>query len=209
MPNYQQGKVYKILSNDELCYIGSTTLPLLCMRMAEHRNGYKRLKSGGKISNISSYILFDKYGVDNCRIELLEAVSCNSKDELTRREGHYIRLLNCVNKNIAGRTKQEWYEANPGYYKKWCEDNPDYKKKWHEANPNCNKEYQRKWCDSNRDTKLQLNRKWYEANKLTLAEKYTCVCGSIIRKGGKIRHELSQKHKDYCTSVASPCSIVK
>lgn len=185
MPNYQQGKIYKIVSNtdDELCYVGSTTLPLLCQRMAEHRDNYKCLKSGGKVNHTSSYILLDKYGVENCRIELIEIFPCNSKDELTKKEGEYIRLLNCVNKNIAGRTKQEWRE-----------DNPEYSKKWREANRDtvavCNK----KWREANRE--------YYNVNKDKWSEKYTCICGLTIRKYGKKRHEKSQKHINYCISVS-------
>jgi hypothetical protein len=195
MPNYQQGKIYKIGNavNDE-CYVGSTTLPLLCMRMAEHRNNYKCLKAGGKICHTSSYTLFDRYGVENCRIELLETVPCNTKDELTKREGHYIRLLNCVNRYIAGRTKQEWYEDNLGYFKKWCEDNSGYMKNYREVN---------------RDKILEYSKNYREVNRDKIAEKYTCICGSIIRKNGKSSHEKSLKHMNYCASVASPCSIVK
>ena len=41
-------------------------------------------------------------------IELIEDFPCNSKKELNRREGQHIRNNDCVNKNIAGRTKKEW-----------------------------------------------------------------------------------------------------
>ena len=189
MPNYNQGKIYKIVSNTDtdICYVGSTTRPLLCQRMEQHRWGYKYLKSGYKTSNISSYILFDKYGVENCSIELIEMFPCNTKDELTKREGYYIRSLNCVNKIIAGRTRLEWYEANRdtilNSYKEYREANPEYKKKWHKANPKANREYQRKW---------------YETN----CEKYTCICGSTLQTNGKSQHERSLKHRDYCISVS-------
>lgn len=114
MPNYKQGKIYKIVSNtdDELCYIGSTTRPLLCQRMEQHRSKYKQLKSGGKTSYTTSFILFNTYGVENCRIELIELFPCNSKDELTKKEGEYIRSLECVNKQLPGRTKSDWYVDN-------------------------------------------------------------------------------------------------
>jgi hypothetical protein len=194
MPDYRRGKIYKIIptnTDEDICYVGSTTLPLLSQRMAEHRNIYKYLKAGGKVSNISSYTLFDRYNVENCSIELIETFPCDTKDELTKREGYYIRSLNCVNKVIPGRTKQEWYEANPEYQRKWFEANPEYQRKWYEANPNCNKEYQRKW---------------YEANKSIIAEKrkkeYTCICGSTLQKSNKSQHERSHKHINYCASVS-------
>ncbi|NDG33514.1 hypothetical protein EB118_26100 [bacterium] len=190
MPNYQQGKIYKIIptnTDDDICYIGSTTRPRLCQRMEQHRSKYKYLKGGVKTSNVSSYTLFDRYGVENCIIELIEMFPCNSKDELHGREGMHIRSLNCVNKIIPGRTIQEWHEANP-----------DYQKKWHQANPECNNEYQKKWYNANRDTKIQLNRKWREAN----SEKYTCICGLTLQKNSKSRHEKTLKHMNHCASVS-------
>jgi len=213
MVNYQQSKIYKIVSNtsDDICYVGSTTKKYLCQRMDNHRNGYKCWKKGAKISTTTSFELFEKYGVENCRIELIEIFPCNSKDELFKKEGEHIRLLNCVNKNVAGRTRLEYqkeYRENNHdtileYQKKWCEDNPEYQKKWKETNPECNNEYQKKWYSVNRDTKIQNLRKYREVNKEKIKEKYTCVCGSTIRKSDKTRHEKSLKHMNYCASVSA------
>jgi hypothetical protein len=113
MPNYQLAKIYKIVSNtdDDICYVGSTTKKLLCMRMAEHKDAYKLWKID-KYGKTSCFELFEKYGVENCRIELIEIFPCNSKDELNMKEGGYIRLLNCVNKNIAGRTRKEYRDTH-------------------------------------------------------------------------------------------------
>jgi hypothetical protein len=52
----------------------------------------------------SSKILFQKY--DDVRIELIEEFPCENKMELNKREGHYIRTLDCVNKVIPGRTQK-------------------------------------------------------------------------------------------------------
>lgn len=208
MPNYKQGKIYKIVSNtdDDICYVGSTTQPLLCQRMVEHRSGYGRWKNGGKCDKTSSYDMFDKYGVSNCRIELIEIFPCNSKDELTKKEGEYIRSLECVNKKIAGRTKQGWYNDNRDIC---LEKNREY----NYANRDAILEYKKGYCEANKNIIVEYKKKWFRANKDTVyekaKEKYTCCCGSTLRKGGKYKHEKSQKHKDYCTSVASPCSIVK
>ena len=111
MVNYNDGKIYKI---EPICehdegdiYIGSTTRDYLSSRMAIHRQVYNKYKKG-KSHFITSFILFDKYGIENCKIYLLELVNANSRDELEAREGHYIRTLKCVNKLIAGRTKKEY-----------------------------------------------------------------------------------------------------
>jgi hypothetical protein len=115
MVNYSNGKIYKIepivehLEGD--IYIGSTTKKYLSQRMDNHRNDYKRWKDG-KTNKITVFDLFDKYGIDNCKIYLLESVNANSKDEILAREGHYIRTLKCVNKCIVGRTEKEYYNDN-------------------------------------------------------------------------------------------------
>jgi hypothetical protein len=112
MVNYGNTKIYKIWSplGDDI-YIGSTTKQYLCQRMVRHRYTYKMYLENG-IKYCSSILIFEKYGVDNCMIELIEAKDCNSKDEQLKLEGKYIRELNCVNLKIAGRTKKEWYDDN-------------------------------------------------------------------------------------------------
>jgi hypothetical protein len=106
MPNYKNGKVYKIVDvNEEMVYIGSTTRQL-GHRMAGHRSDFKRNQY------CSSSILFNKYGVENCKILLLENYPCNNKEELNSKEGEYIKTLNCINKQISGQTKKEYYEKN-------------------------------------------------------------------------------------------------
>jgi hypothetical protein len=91
-------------------YIGSTTKEYLSQRMDTHRRGYNRWKRGMKVSRITSYEIFDKYGIENCKITLLEVCPCNSRDELTSREAHFIRTMQCVNKYIPRRTPQEYRE---------------------------------------------------------------------------------------------------
>ena len=76
--------------------------------MAKHRYKYKIYTTSGEHIKVSCYDIFDEYGIENCTIELVEYFSCETKDELFRREGEYIRNNDCVNKIIAGRTKQEY-----------------------------------------------------------------------------------------------------
>jgi hypothetical protein len=49
--------------------------------MARHRSDYKRFLNSGK-KFISSYDLFNEYGVENCKIELIEYFKCDSLDGL-------------------------------------------------------------------------------------------------------------------------------
>jgi hypothetical protein len=122
MVNYNNSKVYMIqpiMEHDENdIYIGSTTKNYLSQRMDKHRSGYKCWKKG-RGTKYMCYDLFDKYGIENCKILLIENVHANSKDELVSREGYYIRNMKCINKNIAGRTKKEYNINNKEIIKEY------------------------------------------------------------------------------------------
>ena len=118
MVNYANGKIYKIVPIDGIdgdgdVYIGSTTKQYLSQRMVCHRKDYVQWKRGNlKVSKVNSFDIFDKHNVDNCRIILLETFPCQSRDELTSREAFYIRSMDCVNKIIPHRTRQEYRYDN-------------------------------------------------------------------------------------------------
>jgi hypothetical protein len=121
MVNYANSKIYKIecinaVEGDGNIYIGSTTKKYLSSRMVCHRKDYVQWKNGNvKIGRLTSFELFDKFGVKNCRIVLLETFPCTSRDELNAKEATYIRSLKCVNKVILGRTKAMYREENRDY----------------------------------------------------------------------------------------------
>ena len=64
--------------------------------MVQHRQDYDKYKRGTH-KYMTSFKVIEG---NNYRIELLETVDCNTKDELLAREGHYIKTINCVNKSI-------------------------------------------------------------------------------------------------------------
>ena len=87
---YENGKIYKLWSNEgNDIYIGST-INTLTKRLNQHINQHKN-------KHTSSSLLYDKY--ENVQIELIENFSCKDKNELTAREGYHIRNTNCVNKH--------------------------------------------------------------------------------------------------------------
>ena len=111
--NYANGKIYQIISHaGDKIYVGSTTKRLLSQRIDKHRSSYKRWKAGKQVSKCMCFEMFDEYGLENCKIILIELFPCTSFDELTAREAHFIRTLKCVNKVIPGRTIQEYREEN-------------------------------------------------------------------------------------------------
>ena len=109
--DYQKTKIYKIESHlGNKIYVGSTAKEYLSQRFQQHKVQYKRWKNG-KVGKYTSFELFDEYGIENCQIVLIEAYPCNSKDEKNAKEGHYIKTLNCVNKVVVGRTREETQKA--------------------------------------------------------------------------------------------------
>jgi hypothetical protein len=111
--------IYKITGGN-LCYIGSTT-ESINTRFSKHKNNYKTWKSGGKMGKCSSFEIFDAFGVENCKIELLEQT-----DTLKDKERFYVESMVCVNKNIPNRTKKEYNELHKEYFTNW---NKEYREK--------------------------------------------------------------------------------
>ena len=177
MVNYNNGKIYKIepiCNHDEGdIYFGSTTKQYLSQRMDTHRGDYKRWKNG-KHHKIQVYKIFDKYGISNCQIVLIETVNTESKDELLAREKHYIKSFKCVNKNIPGRTMKEYYQ-----------DNCDYLKEYRE----------------NHKEEINLKAKIYrEANLEKNYAKNVCPCGGSYTNSHQSDHFKSIKHQNYLKS---------
>ena len=190
MVKYENGKIYKIESNiGDMVYYGSTTKSYLSQRMDTHRASYKTWLKG-KCSHVRVYDLFEAYGIENCQIVLIESCPCESKDELTAREAHYIKTKDCVNKNIPGRTLKEWREANVEHLKK-------YKQEYHETNAEHIKEHLKEWREANKEKSKEYNKKYREANKEKEKIKYNCECGSSCRIFEKARHERTKKHQDF------------
>lgn len=127
MNKYESGKIYQIIAPDGTKYIGSTISSLTC-RFGNHRRLYKSWKAG-KTTRVSVFEMFDKHGIPNCKIELIENFPSLSKKELERREGEIIKETICINEVVAGRTIKEYIEDNKeilhAKFKKYYEDNRD------------------------------------------------------------------------------------
>ena len=87
MSNYQQGKIYQIVSSQtDRVYIGSTCQLFLCDRLDQHKNYFKRYQE-----QTYHYIAsFEILKFDDARIALIEYLPCNSKEELQSRETHWM-----------------------------------------------------------------------------------------------------------------------
>ena len=96
MLDYKNGKIYTIRNknNNELIYVGSTCKKYLSDRMGNHRAHSK------KNPNTLFYKLVENW--NDWYIELYENFPCESKNELTKREGEVIRDIGTLNKKRAG-----------------------------------------------------------------------------------------------------------
>jgi tRNA nucleotidyltransferase/poly(A) polymerase len=211
MVNYNNGKIYKI---EPICdhdegdiYIGSTTKQYLSQRMDTHRSNYKRWKNN-KCNKVQVFELFDKYGVSNCQIVLIETVNVETNDELLAREKHYIKSVKCVNKNIPGQTNKEYRENHKEEKKLYDQE---YKnnhkeriklrdKKYYENNKEEIELKQREYRN-NHNEEIKLKRKEYrEANLEKIKEKTVCQCGGLYTYSVKSRHLKTIKHQNYLKS---------
>ena len=189
MPDYQNGKIYKLVSNNDpdLVYYGSTTQPL-CVRKAGHIRSYRQWKNGKGKDSTTSYNVIEAGNVD---IVLVEMYPCESKEELHKRERFWIDGNECVNKVIPTRNRQEWLKANKEQLK-------EKRKQYREANEAAIRENQRKYWEANKDVLSEYSKTYREANKEALAEKrkvrVECECGLVIRKCAIARHKRSDQH---------------
>ena len=169
---YTNGKIYKItdIGYNE-CYYGST-IERLSGRMGHHRAHYIRYKDQ-VFNNITVFQLFDKYGIENCKIELLENCPCSSKEELLKREGESIRNNACVNKEVAGRSTKQYREEHKddrrNYDKAYRDTHKEEKRLKHkaswEANADKVKEAKKKYHQDNINKYKENNNNYRESHK--------------------------------------------
>jgi hypothetical protein len=87
MPDYKQGKIYKLINSiDDKIYVGST-----CNLLSQRKAGHKT--SMLKQPTQTVYAHFNSIGWDKVDIVLIEEIECENKMQLFQRERHYIDLL--------------------------------------------------------------------------------------------------------------------
>ena len=106
---------------------------------------YKRYNEGHYKSYLTVFNLFDEFGVENCKIEWTEHYRCHSNKELEAREGHHQQSTVCINKVVAGRTKQEWRDVNR-------EEQLIQQKEYRETHKEEIATYEKEWAERNKET---------------------------------------------------------
>lgn len=97
-----KGKIYMIVPKCEHdkndIYIGSTMKKYLSERLHEHRKDYRKFNEGKVKYTSRSRIIFDKYGVYNCEIVLINEFDVDCREELETAEYIIMNYMPCVNK---------------------------------------------------------------------------------------------------------------
>jgi Zn ribbon nucleic-acid-binding protein len=184
MVNYNNGKIYKIVCHTtNKIYIGSTTTKRLSQRLSEHKTTYKRFVSGKSKACTSSRFVLEN---NNYSMELLEILPCECKDELTLREAHYIRTIECVNNGIPHRTHKEYRQDNK-------ETISEKKREYYQKNKEKLIQYNSDYRQLNKE---KINQ-YYQKNKEKLSKKIECECGAVINKSSITGHIKSKRHQKY------------
>ena len=164
---YQNGKIYQITDIAYTkCYIGATTVSL-SKRMSNHREMYKRYREGKCPKQMRSTDLFEEFGVQNSKIELIELYPCSCKEELIKREGHFIRTTPCVNRNIPDRNQKQFRLETK-------EQKAEYDKIYRQEHKE----------------KITQNKK----DKYERSAGYVCPCGSTYNYTNRSHHVKTKTH---------------
>lgn len=167
MPDYQQGKIYKIKGGNE-CYIGSTTYDE-SHRFSGHKSNFKN----NNRPQTSVSVLFEKYGVENCSIEIVELVPCDNKKTLLARETYWIETTDCVNKISPILTDEQ-------------------RKAYRIIS---NKEYRELHRNELNERSIQYRKDNVYSIEQKQSEKIECGCGKMVRR------DYLKKHKKRCGSI--------
>jgi len=177
MNKYKNGKIYTIRSyQTDLIYIGSTR-DALFKRLSYHKQDYKTW-----INNNKKYMTsFEICKFDDVYIELLLNYPCNDRGELCRKEGEFIRSMECVNKQIAGRTSKQYKIDNKEQVRE-----------------------QRKQYRLNNADRIKAQNKQYRLDNYEKQKSKTnCECGGKYQHKYKAKHFKTKKHVKYLNNIKS------
>jgi len=183
-PNYANTNLYELRTltegYDHLVYRGKTTRDI-SKRLWEHNHDYQNYLNGTRHYCSSFEIV--KHG--NVKIELVRVANCKNKKHSNRVEGDFIREVECVNKNMPGRTDAEcakmWRAAN----QKYCKE-----KEAKTSVCECGMTVTTKYMNGHKQTKK--HQKMMENTYNT--DCVSCECGVFISRNHLNRHRNTWRH---------------
>jgi hypothetical protein len=200
---YHNGKIYRIVCNiTGLVYIGGTCKPRLSTRLAWHRYRYKRfLSNKEKYMGTSSIVLEN----NDYFIELVDYAPCETKDELNKIEGQYIRTTECVNKNIPGRSIKEYHQDNKerrnAIGRQYVQNNKEairvQRRQFHQDNKERINIRHRQYYQDNKE-QINIRHRQYHQDSKEASTKVQCdLCKSIVSKINLSQHKKTNICKKY------------
>jgi hypothetical protein len=202
-----KGHIYMIWTplDNSFCYIGST-FNRLNKRFEGHKNEYKSKKN-----SITIHKYFDKYGIDNFKIDLIKSynvVRIHQKDfkHLHAYETLWInKTKNCVNKQIPFNPlkKEQRKQTKKKHYKNNKDKISEISKQYRENNKEKIKENSKNYYEKNKEKILEKGKKYLEENKEKRNKKFNCPCGGKYTHIHKSTHFKSKKHQKYLENLNS------
>ena len=179
MPDYKNGKIYKIVCYDtDEIYIGSTVVSL-----EDRLNKHKK-----PTNDCCSKQIIDR---GNYYIELLETYPCNNEFELYRKEGEYQKSIECINIQIAGRTRAEWRQDNKEAIAK-------NKHEYYQNNKEAIAKHMNEYRQDNKEAIAKQKLEYYQDNKEAIlasnSKVVICECGIKSTRINLARHKRTKKH---------------
>jgi len=197
------GHIYMIWTplDNSFCYIGST-FNRLHKRFEGHKHDYKH-----NYGNVSIHKYFDKYGIDNFKIDLIKSynvIRTHQKDfkHLCAYETLWIsKTKNCVNELLPFMPLTK--EKQKQYYLDNKETKKQYKKQYRKNNKDKIKEKEKQYYLDNKEKLLEKQKQYNINNNEKLKQKFNCECGGKYRFSDKAKHFKSKKHQKYLENLNS------
>jgi len=175
-----KGFIYKITSSQtDKIYIGST----ICSLQARLRLHKSKTKCETNNCNSKLIVCYDDH-----KIELIEEVEVENEIALRKREGEHIKLNReiCVNRKVAGQTREEYTELNKDYFS-------EYRKNRYSEQKEDISAKQKEYYEANKIKILERDKIYREKNKDVIRErrnaKIKCECGKEMHKSNLNRHK--------------------
>ena len=176
-----------------LRYYGSTAD--LIKRKSNHKRNYNEWVKNGRPINTkcSSVHILDN---GDWKMEKIDEI-VGERWEAKKKEGEFIRNNDCINIQIASRTRKEYRVDNKGQI-------AQKQKQWKNANKNKISQKNKEWYDENKDEIKKKKKEYYDKNKQSISEKrkekITCECGAMVSKQYLSQHRKTTKHIDFINS---------
>lgn len=192
MVNYQNAKVYKLVSNvpgDDNMYIGSTSTTL-AKRMATHRTDAR----SGKNRKVCTWMR--DAGIENVSIVLVEDTPCENYGQQRMHERRWVEelqpSLNMLTPYLSREEKLEQHKrVNDRHYEQNRSDYIERAKKYYEQNQDKIREYKKNYSERNRARIMEKKKLYYEQNKRQIAAR----CKQQYEQN---KRQIAERSKQYC-----------